>query len=146
MSNFAMNASRHTYIDDRLHSWHAFWLLDDHYCLLNIAEDQVHMPIIRLRNASKYRDARLAGRTYVKNSLELAIPSEFDKDALAQREPDKVKGLLDALLRSVHHSVSFNAISIFDIFEKGTNATGGESREAYMGAELKGPKDCAGSP
>ena len=54
------------------------------------------MPIIRLRNASKYRDARLAGRTYVKNSLELAIPSEFDKDALAQREPDKVKGLLDA--------------------------------------------------
>ena len=54
------------------------------------------MPIIRLGDASNDRDARLTGRTYVKNALKLAIPSEFDKDALAQREPDEVKGLLDA--------------------------------------------------
>ena len=54
------------------------------------------MPIIRLGSASNDRDARLAGRTYVQNALKLAIPSELDKDALAQREPDEVKGLLDA--------------------------------------------------
>lgn len=53
------------------------------------------MSVVRLKEAMRRVNGAKAARSDVEDAGELAVASELDEDALAEREPYEVEGLLD---------------------------------------------------
>jgi hypothetical protein len=63
------------------------------YCLFDLGEDQVHMPIVCLVIPSVRIQHHLCAcveRTYVQDAAEFTVSTQFDPDAFGERQPDQV--------------------------------------------------------